>query len=101
MSNIVTLRTLAVPEPVEYDLDTMVISERTRLLRQLLENYDLTYQYSDDHRVWQAGAHRSELVRQVGETLPEVVYNDEWNRMVKKYFDADYLQTEEGKSWLR
>jgi len=85
----------------EVDLDQMVMSDRISLLRTLLDRHDLTYDYSDDARVWEKGRQSYSLIMEVAETVPRKYFNIEWNRLVRKSFNKDFLETPEGQNWLR
>jgi len=85
----------------EVDLDQTVLSDRVSLLRTLLERHDLTYDYSDDHRYWVAGQASWSKIQEVAETIPRKYFNIEWNRVVRKKFNEEFLKTPEGQNWLR
>lgn len=61
-----------------HDLDTMTISERASLLRELVDGHDFYFEMSDDHSVWKSGMKSMEKIRTVAESLPKDLANQIW-----------------------
>lgn len=60
---------------------------------QLVNSFDLTYEYSDDHNVWRRGnAHHSQILA-IQAKLPKDVYEPIWNAMVDKRIVAGSRST--------
>lgn len=50
--------------------------------RQMCQNHDLTFDYSDDHGVWERGNANLKKIEQAAKTLPEGVASRIWNEVV-------------------
>jgi len=52
-----------------YDHGIAEVRDGPELLRLLVHNHDLTFQYADDHRVWKRGIHSHEAIVTLKEAL--------------------------------
>lgn len=57
-----------------------------------VEQHDLTSEYSDDHRVWQAGANDYRAICNLAEQLPRAEVVKIWNAQVDKKLSAGARQ---------
>ena len=61
--------------------------------RKLCENHDVTYDYSDDHRVWSNGWAEYNLILVKAKQLPKQDAIDIWNETMQKrfFFSPEYV----------
>lgn len=60
--------------------------------KQLVEQHDITYSYSDDASVWRRGHEQRERIAELAKQLPAEEVEAIWNAKVDRCLLPDYRQ---------
>jgi hypothetical protein len=68
----------------------MTYEETVAEFKKLVDNHDLTYMYSDDHRHYSAGRASWEKIRRMASSLKKEDVHSIWNGMCDRVLTAEF-----------
>lgn len=69
----------------------MTIEEKINEFKQLLNDHDVTFDYSDDPGVYTRGIKSLEAIREYAKQLPLPIAITCWNARMMDFFQPDYV----------